>query len=91
MHAMQVLMRMDQIAQIMGGGLTPSGGPRQAVRVLHHILVGLGMAQTELVTADTVITIVDAPTPGEPAKLLMRSKQLVGPESVGPFRMLPVV
>ena len=105
-HAIQVLLRMDEITRMS----SPNGaatGPRQAIRVVHHVVMGLGQARrVELVACDSLITVTEgtgsaAPnspnSPNSPnasnassTPKLLVRSRQAGPNVAGPFRMLPV-
>ena len=88
LHSLQVLAQMDEIARLTGIS------HRQAIRVLHRALVGVGQpgSTPELVVHDSTITIGETGRAGHeapPTTCIVRSRRATGPDSRGGFQMLP--
>ena len=65
----------------------------EAQLVLSGFLVMLGLGQNrrvELIAVDSVITLVIDPTPGAPAKMLLRSRRAAPEVAQGGFQMIPM-
>jgi len=92
-HSLQVLLRMDEIARLMG---TPAGTPPQAIRMLHRVLVGLGRTDRtpEVVCADSRVTLSEPKEAGTPpTTCTVRSRQAAPSDwfgAGGKFQMLPL-
>ena len=92
-HALQVLLRMDEIAKMMtpmGGDATSSSPKLQAIRMIHRVVVGLGQPnrRPELITLDSWATTL--PVQGGGSHCLIRSRRASAIDAAdGTFRMLP--